>query len=59
MMHIGPYAEEPRTVAIMKTAAAAAGYRVAGTHHEIYLGDPRRAKPEKFRTVLRYAVQKV
>ena len=59
MMHIGPYAEEPRTVEIMKTAAAAAGYRVSGTHHEIYLGDPRRAKPEKLRTVLRYSVQKV
>lgn len=26
-------------------------------HHEIYLGDPRRTKPENLRTVLRHPVQ--
>jgi hypothetical protein len=32
------------------------GYRVSGAHHEIYIGDPTRAAPEKLKTVLRYPV---
>ncbi|MGZ4175041.1 MAG: GyrI-like domain-containing protein, partial [Solirubrobacteraceae bacterium] len=28
----------------------------SGKHHEIYLGDPRRAAPEKLRTVVRQPV---
>ena len=57
-MHIGPYHEEPRTMARMRTFASENGYRYRGKHHEIYLGDPRRAKPEKLRTVLRQPVAK-
>jgi hypothetical protein len=52
-MHIGPYAAEPETIATMHRMAASAGLRPRGAHHEIYLGDPRRAKPENLRTVLR------
>jgi len=29
-----------------------------GKHHEIYIGDPRRAAPEKLKTVLRHPVAK-
>jgi len=57
-MHVGPYHEEPRTMARMKTFASENGYRYHGKHHEIYLGDPRRAKPEKLRTILRQPVEK-
>ena len=32
------------------------GCALAGRHHEIYLGDPRRAAPEKLRTILRQPV---
>jgi hypothetical protein len=32
------------------------GYQRAGKHHEIYLGDPRRAAPAKLKTVLRQPV---
>jgi hypothetical protein len=56
-MHIGPYADEPATVARMRDFAKANGYRMAGRHHEIYLGDPRRSAPEKLKTVLRHPVQ--
>ena len=70
MMHIGPYANEPVTVAKMQAFAAERGYverhehglqdgrLVVFDHHEIYLGDPRRAKPEKLRTVVRHPVKK-
>ena len=33
------------------------GLRMTGTHHEIYLSDPRRAAPEKLRTILRQPVR--
>jgi hypothetical protein len=56
IMHIGPYAEEPTTIAKMDAFARENGYRKRGKHHEIYLGDPRRAAPEKLKTVLRYPV---
>ena len=57
-LHVGPYADEPRTVALMEAFAAEQGYRLHGKHHEIYLSDPRRAKPEKLKTVLRHPVKR-
>ena len=56
IMHVGPYAEETRTIEKMREFARENGYTLRGKHHEIYLGDPRRAKPEKLRTILRYPV---
>lgn len=57
IMHIGPYAEEMRTVEVMKAFAEQNGYVARGKHHEIYLGDPRRAKPENLRTILRHPIR--
>ena len=53
IMHVGPYADEPRSIEKMRAFADERGYIYRGKHHEIYLGDPRRAKPEKLQTVLR------
>jgi len=58
IMHIGPYSDEPATLAKMHAFAAENGYALRGKHHEIYLGDPRRTKPEKLKTVLRQPVRK-
>jgi hypothetical protein len=58
VMHVGPYAEEPATMERMKAFARENGYAYHGRHHEIYLGDPRRAAPEKLKTVLRQPVRK-
>jgi hypothetical protein len=55
-MHIGPYATEPATIEKMRQWAETNGYRFAHKHHEIYLGDPRRADPAKLKTVLRHPV---
>lgn len=57
IMHVGPYADEPRTLERMMTFARERGYTLRGKHHEIYLGDPRRAKPENLRTVLRQPIE--
>jgi hypothetical protein len=57
-MHIGPYASEPATLERMRAFAAEIGYVLQNEHHEIYLSDPRRAAPEKLKTVLRHAAKK-
>ncbi|HET6351058.1 MAG TPA: GyrI-like domain-containing protein [Coriobacteriia bacterium] len=58
IMHVGPYATEPATIARMLAFADERGYDFTGEHHEIYLGDPRRGNPDKLKTVLRYGVTK-
>jgi hypothetical protein len=56
VLHIGPYSAEMPTIKRLHAFIAEHGYRPAGRHHEIYLGDPRRAAPEKLRTVIRQPV---
>jgi hypothetical protein len=58
LMHLGPYSEEPATIERMDAFAKENGYRMHGKHHEIYIGDPRRADPSKLKTVLRHPVKK-
>ena len=57
LMHIGPYADEPASIARMDEYAEAHELELHGRHHEIYLGDPTRAKPENLKTVLRHPVR--
>jgi len=56
MLHVGPYEQEPETIAIMAEYMADNGLRPAGNHHEVYLSDPRRVPPERLRTILRQPV---
>lgn len=62
-MHIGPYATEPETLDRMKEFMLDNGLfdnvGPNGLHHEIYISDPRKAKPEKMKTVLRHPVGKL
>ena len=62
VMHIGPYATEPATIERMRAYALENGYQdnvgPNGLHHEIYIGDPRKAAPEKLKTVLRHPLRK-
>ena len=62
VMHVGPYATEPATIERMRDFMKENGYRdnvgPGGKHHEIYLGDPRKAAPAKLKTVLRHPVMK-
>jgi len=63
MMHVGPYATEPATVEVMQAYALEQGYRdnvgPNGKHHEIYIGNPLKAAPEKMKTVVRHPVVKI
>lgn len=62
MMHVGPYDDEPESVAAMDAFIRERGY--AGDlsevrrHHEIYLSAARKVPPEKRRTVIRHPIKK-
>ena len=62
VMHFGPYDDEPATIAKMEEYIRDNGYITDITdlrrHHEIYLGDPRKTKPENLKTVIRHPVRK-
>lgn len=63
MLHIGPYDDEPGSVALMDEMIAAKGYANdfsdTRLHHEIYLSDARRTAPEKQKTVIRHPIKKI
>ena len=58
VLHVGPFdAEGPVLSRLHQEFIPAHGLRMTGKHHEIYLSDPRRAAPEKLRTILRQPVE--
>ena len=63
IMHLGPYDDEPATVALMDRYLQENGYRndLSNTrlHHEIYLSDARKVEPAKWKTVIRHPIRKV
>jgi hypothetical protein len=58
VLHVGPYAEEAPTLDLLHAFIRDKGLTVAGKHHEIYMSDPRRCRPERLRTILRQPVRK-
>ncbi len=62
MMHLGAYDNEPESVAAMDAYLEETGYANDLTdqrlHHEIYLSDPRKTDPAKWKTVIRHPVKK-
>ncbi len=67
MMHIGSYDNEPKTLEKIQKYIENNGLKndigsieneLVRRHHEIYLSDPRRTKPENLKTVIRIPVKK-
>jgi len=58
VLHVGPYADEPATIEVMRRFAEENGLVFHGRHHEIYLSDPRRVPPSRLRTILRHPVKR-
>ena len=58
IMHIGPYSKEGPTIMNIHRFAEEQSHRSKRKHHEIYLSDPYRTKPENLRTVIRQLVTK-
>ena len=63
IMHIGPYDNEPESVALMDKFLAENGYENdmpdSRLHHEIYLSDARKVAPENWKTVIRHPIKKL
>lgn len=63
MMHHGTYDSEPQTIAIMEAYLLEHGYVTdfsdVRLHHEIYLSDPRKASPDKWKTVIRHPIRRL
>ena len=63
IMHIGPFDDEPATVALMDAYLDENGYVNDITdkrlHHEIYLSDANKVAPEKRKMVIRHPIRKV
>lgn len=63
IMHMGPFDDEPATVALMDEYIRENGYEndMAGgrLHHEIYLSDARKTEPSKWKTVIRHPIRKI
>ncbi len=62
ILHMGPFDEEPATVAIMDRFLEEKGYVAdlsqTRLHHEIYLSDARKTAPEKWKTVIRHPIKR-
>lgn len=63
IMHLGSYDSEPTSVALMDEYLKEHGYQTdlsdARLHHEIYLSDPRKSPPEKWKTVIRHPIKRL
>lgn len=58
ILHIGPYGEaETLTVEKLHGFIEENGYSRRDKHHEVYLSDMRRTKPEKLKTVIRQPIK--
>lgn len=58
VLHVGPFSEEGPTIQLLHDYIKDQGYHMRGDHHEIYMSDPRRSKPENLKTILRHPVEK-
>jgi hypothetical protein len=57
MLQVGPYSEELKTLEEIGAFMDANKLKRNGVHHEIYLSDFRKTKPEKLKTILREPVK--
>ncbi len=58
IMHIGPYgAAEGPTIERIHEFIEKSGYKRRDKHHEIYISDVRRTRPEKLKTVVRQPIE--
>jgi hypothetical protein len=56
IMYIGPYSAEGPTIQRIH-AFIQEKHTLKGKHHEIYLSDPNRTKPEKLKTIIRQSME--
>jgi hypothetical protein len=62
IMHLGPFDDEPKTVALMDAYLQENGFEndfsEKRLHHEIYMSDARKVAPERWKTVIRHPIKR-
>ena len=62
ILHLGPFDEEPASVALMDAYIRERSYvndlSEQRQHHEIYLSDARKVEPARWKTVIRHPIRK-
>ena len=58
ILHRGPYSDEGPTIRKLHDFVTENGYILRDDHHEIYLSDPRRSKPENIKTIIRHPIER-
>ena len=61
ILHIGSYTSEGPTVKRLHNFIESQGYKISGNHEEEYLKGPGvflRGNPDRYKTIIRYAIQK-
>lgn len=63
MMHLGAFDDEPATIEIMDKFLEVNGYindfSNNRLHHEIYISNPQKTAPGKYKTVIRHPIKKI
>jgi hypothetical protein len=57
MLHVGPFSTEHASLVKIEAFTSEKNLGQAGLHHEIYLSDFRKTRPEKLKTILREPVK--
>ena len=53
LLHIGPFSAEGPAIERLHQVIHDLGFELTGKHHEIYLSDMSKAKPDKWKTIIR------
>lgn len=56
LLHVGAYDTEITSTKQIMEYVTIQGFKLNGFHHEIYLNNPSRVKPEKLKTIIRYPI---
>lgn len=57
ILHIGAYSNEQPTIDTLYGFITENGFSLQGLHHEIYLSDPRKTKPDDLKTIIRQGIK--
>lgn len=59
ILHLGPFDDEPLTIERLEHYLNEQGYAITNdSHHEIYMSDFRRVTEDKYKTLIRYKIER-
>lgn len=59
ILHVGPFETEQQSIDLLEQHLSDNGYKISDdSHHEIYMSDFRRVSADKYKTLIRYRIEK-